>query len=351
MDLIASREQPRLQLPTSASAPDLLAQLARSDDEEDEDANEEEVDEHRPRVSWRPEAYKTPLGGLATPDRTPSPAPLDSPPPANGAPVDVPYYQPSTPDEEPRVPYRRHASEPYGASPASYESEGHSDTEVSGRHDLVEPATPAPLSDERARSLGTLPFSLWDYLYQEAVVSEEDAAPGDADPRAERISNFLNVPVAIERLVAFGWVICFDAFLHTFTILPLRIGVAFALILERLPREIWSRLSGPRQRPSTAKRWLRVSHKVDLIKGLLLLCSSLVLRRVTDASQMYHSVRGQETLKLYVIFNVLEVSLSPPSRFTTPLRPRVPDRGPVVLFFWTGRARLPLLPSHSGSSQ
>lgn len=34
----------------------------------------------------------------------------------------------------------------------------------------------------------------------------------------------------------------------------------------------------------------------------------VILHRITDASQMYHSVRGQETLKLYVIFNVLEVS-------------------------------------------
>lgn len=32
------------------------------------------------------------------------------------------------------------------------------------------------------------------------------------------------------------------------------------------------------------------------------------LHRVTDASKMYHGVRGQETIKLYVLFNVLEVS-------------------------------------------
>lgn len=28
-----------------------------------------------------------------------------------------------------------------------------------------------------------------------------------------------------------------------------------------------------------------------------------------DASRLYHSVRGQAVIKLYVIFNVLEVSL------------------------------------------
>lgn len=52
---------------------------------------------------------------------------------------------------------------------------------------------------------------------------------------------------------------------------------------------------------------LRFTQKCDLTKGILVLLATLILQRVTDASRMYHSVRGQETIKLYVIFNVLEV--------------------------------------------
>jgi hypothetical protein len=33
------------------------------------------------------------------------------------------------------------------------------------------------------------------------------------------------------------------------------------------------------------------------------------LLMATDASKMYHTVRGQDTIKLYVIFNALEVGL------------------------------------------
>lgn len=29
---------------------------------------------------------------------------------------------------------------------------------------------------------------------------------------------------------------------------------------------------------------------------------------MTDASKIYHKIRGQDTIKLYVIFNALEVS-------------------------------------------
>lgn len=54
---------------------------------------------------------------------------------------------------------------------------------------------------------------------------------------------------------------------------------------------------------------MRVSQKCDLVKGILVVLASLILQRITDASRMYHSVRGQETIKLYVIFNVLEVRL------------------------------------------
>ena len=35
--------------------------------------------------------------------------------------------------------------------------------------------------------------------------------------------------------------------------------------------------------------------------------SIVILSPLTDASKIYHSIRGQDTIKLYVIFNALEV--------------------------------------------
>jgi hypothetical protein len=54
--------------------------------------------------------------------------------------------------------------------------------------------------------------------------------------------------------------------------------------------------------PST----LMPSHKADILKGLLVIASCFVLMRF-DASRMYHGIRGQSAIKLYVIYNVLEV--------------------------------------------
>lgn len=47
--------------------------------------------------------------------------------------------------------------------------------------------------------------------------------------------------------------------------------------------------------------------KADILRTLLLVVSIVILGPLTDASKIYHSIRGQDTIKLYVIFNALEV--------------------------------------------
>ena len=51
---------------------------------------------------------------------------------------------------------------------------------------------------------------------------------------------------------------------------------------------------------------LSADHKADILKGLLILVTSVILMYF-DASRMYHGIRGQAAIKLYVIYNVLEV--------------------------------------------
>jgi len=51
---------------------------------------------------------------------------------------------------------------------------------------------------------------------------------------------------------------------------------------------------------------LQVNHKADLLQGFLIIFSCILLTRF-DASRIYHAIRGQSAMKLYVIYNVLEV--------------------------------------------
>jgi hypothetical protein len=51
------------------------------------------------------------------------------------------------------------------------------------------------------------------------------------------------------------------------------------------------------------------AQKADLLRMLLLVVSIAILAPLTDASKIYHSIRGQDTIKLYIIFNALEVGM------------------------------------------
>ncbi|KDE02248.1 hypothetical protein MVLG_07183 [Microbotryum lychnidis-dioicae p1A1 Lamole] len=145
-----------------------------------------------------------------------------------------------------------------------------------------------------------LPYTLWDYLQEEVMSVEVD---GEQGVKSERVTNFLTVPGELERIIIFGVIICFDSFLYIFTILPLRTLVAvYTFVINTV-----FNLRLPVFRRSQPRR-MRLSHKCDLAKAAIFVLAMIALHRITDASKMYHSVRGQDTIKLYVLFNVLEIA-------------------------------------------
>lgn len=138
-------------------------------------------------------------------------------------------------------------------------------------------------------------MSLWDHLLDEVLSSSSESTQ---ELKWERVSNFMSVPIWIEKLVALGMLVCFNSFLYTLTILPLRFLVAWT-------RWAYNALEWVR---AGWKRYLNVSNKCDILQGLLVVQTCYLLSRIADASKMYHSVRGQDVVKLSVIFSVLEIS-------------------------------------------
>jgi len=183
----------------------------------------------------------------------------------------------------------------------------------------------------------------------------------------ERILNFLTLPRKLEQMLLFGALACVDAWLYSFTILPLRfikalwmfsqwaaelIHAECKLLYERIKHvasaktnskqekasphleleqerplsgiarseEISSEASSrkvtssrkdkvPTMRPKRYKyaaSSLTANHKADLLHGMLIVVSCILLNRF-DASRVYHFIRGQSAIKLYVIYSVLEI--------------------------------------------
>ncbi|XP_036372861.1 transmembrane anterior posterior transformation protein 1 homolog isoform X2 [Megalops cyprinoides] len=113
--------------------------------------------------------------------------------------------------------------------------------------------------------------------------------------RRERVYTCLRIPRELEKLMIFGFFLCLDAFLYVFTLLPLRVLLALVRLLT-LP---CCGLSG--------SRLLQPAQVCDLLKGfIMIICYSMM--HYVDYSMMYHLIRGQSVIKLYIIYNMLEVA-------------------------------------------
>ncbi|KIX95685.1 uncharacterized protein Z520_08392 [Fonsecaea multimorphosa CBS 102226] len=175
--------------------------------------------------------------------------------------------------------------------------------------------------------------------------------------KVERLMNFLLLPMYLESVLCFGTLACLDSWLYTFTILPLRLLKSFYILAKswciNLMREVhfvfnfvyngtgrmWRRRRSSlvsvstrkasssdasesktaqaiaaqnrrngrhHQRIKSVPSALLPDDKADMLKGLLIICTCVILLRL-DASRMYHWIRGQAAIKLYVIYNLLEV--------------------------------------------
>ncbi|KAF7199290.1 transmembrane anterior posterior transformation protein 1 homolog isoform X3 [Nothobranchius furzeri] len=95
--------------------------------------------------------------------------------------------------------------------------------------------------------------------------------------------------------MTFGFFLCLDTFLYVFTLLPLRVVLA----LLRLVAVPCCGLRG--------SRLLQPAQVCDVLKGfIMVLCYSMM--SYVDYSMMYHLIRGQSVIKLYIIYNMLEVA-------------------------------------------
>ncbi|AWP05397.1 putative transmembrane anterior posterior transformation protein 1 -like [Scophthalmus maximus] len=113
--------------------------------------------------------------------------------------------------------------------------------------------------------------------------------------RRERVYTCLRIPKELEKLMTFGFFLCLDAFLYVFTLLPLRVILALLRLLT-LP---CCGLGG--------SRLLQPAQVCDVLKGfIMVLCYSMM--SYVDYAMMYHLIRGQSVIKLYIIYNMLEVA-------------------------------------------
>jgi hypothetical protein len=144
--------------------------------------------------------------------------------------------------------------------------------------EAVQDGQPASSSSVSGNSV----FLTW--LFDE-VRSRPDESALLAIPRSH-LQEVKMVPVRLEKLLGFGFLLCLDILLHELSFTPLQ-------VVRALPRMLAGRLT--------------VTEECDRLRLLLLIFNVGLIYTIFDVSAVYHYIRGESFLKLYVIFNMLEM--------------------------------------------
>lgn len=121
------------------------------------------------------------------------------------------------------------------------------------------------------------------------------------------VYNLFAVPLRLERLLGLGQCICLDEFLTIFTYLPLRVLFALIRAFGNVVLAPFALMTGGRQgNRAGMSAGSNVAAVVDVLHASLLVITAVVLQWI-DVSWVYHNIRGQSVIKLYVVFNVIEI--------------------------------------------
>ncbi|OBA21754.1 DUF747-domain-containing protein [Metschnikowia bicuspidata var. bicuspidata NRRL YB-4993] len=124
---------------------------------------------------------------------------------------------------------------------------------------------------------------------------------GESKNSQEQLANMVKVPFYLEKFICFGLLVCSNAFLTLFTLVPLKIAIVTFTAFKEF-------LYSPQRDMTILIRKLHFV-KRDLITLLLIISSvALLSTRLLEVSRLYHDIRGQAHIKLYVMFGVLEVT-------------------------------------------
>ncbi|KAJ1920309.1 hypothetical protein H4219_001422 [Mycoemilia scoparia] len=160
----------------------------------------------------------------------------------------------------------------------------------------------AKSSSNRQRS--TIKDLVFGQLKDETSIIESDP---NIQIKWERVLNYIQIPFQIENLMTFGMLTCLDTLLHTMTIVPLQMVIAIFLMMINAVFKVFG-LFKVNTNPKVAQYFkLKPAHIYTAMKGALLIITCFLLGSV-DTAKLYHSIRGQNTIKLAVIFGALDVT-------------------------------------------
>lgn len=116
------------------------------------------------------------------------------------------------------------------------------------------------------------------------------------DESFEQIMNMLRLPIALEKVISFGTLSCMNSFLRILIILPLRLIFDLIVIFNMIRNQFVNKKN----------KFHYKLNRSNIIFGSLVFLTIYI--STVDTSKIYHKIRNQSSIKLYVMFGVLEIS-------------------------------------------
>jgi len=116
----------------------------------------------------------------------------------------------------------------------------------------------------------------------------------------KQMEEFVKVPSKVEALLSFGFWISVDSFLYTLTMLPLR----FAYSILLLTMWVYNKILG---RKSSGTPQFHRHNSYQLIQVSIIYIIYATVLKPIDISIMYHMIRNQSMVKLYLLIAMVEV--------------------------------------------
>ena len=139
--------------------------------------------------------------------------------------------------------------------------------------------------------------------------------------KREKMYTFMKIPRELEKFMSYGFFHCLDSFLFVFTFLPLRVLLACLSLIVRLVdavliRENLNNLNIISRYPLTifgivsTHRQGRLLHPAEIIDVLkyLIIGTCCYAMSYVDTSMLYHMIKSQSVIKLYLMYNMIEVA-------------------------------------------
>ncbi|KAH8310346.1 hypothetical protein KR044_000865 [Drosophila immigrans] len=188
-------------------------------------------------------------------------------------------------DEMPKVPKTYNKQDDVGVTPAT------ATTSTSTTTTTAASATAARLQNSN---------TFYDFFKVEMTrgyLLEHDEERYSA--RRQKIYSFMRIPRDLERFMVYGIMQCADSFLYIHTFLPVRFLLAVWSLVTRTVARL-CRLRG------SGQRLLSPAEICDLLKGAIWISVTLIMLLV-DTNRVYHIIKSQSIIKLYIFYNMLEV--------------------------------------------